>query len=159
MIAVKVLRCQSELPYYGLVMQAWPTEEGKICYVYPVTPVAADIDANRHVNNVVYLRWAQEAAVAHWLAAAAELADEVAWVVASHEIEYKKPAVLGDAITVRTWVEQGSALTSERHCRLARDGDGALLARVRTRWCAVDPATGKPRRLPGRVHEIFLGGG
>ena len=30
------------------------------------TPTASDIDANEHVNNVVYLAWAQDLAIAHW---------------------------------------------------------------------------------------------
>jgi acyl-CoA thioester hydrolase len=138
-------------------MKPWPTEEGKFVHDYHVTAIAADIDTNDHVNNVVYIRWVQEAAEKHWqLAAGAELVDSIVWVVMSHEIEYKKPAHLGEALIVKTWVEQGSALTSERHCRIVREADGALIARVKTLWCAVNPANGKPRRLPSRVKEIFV---
>src|ERR1022692_4365943 len=36
--------------------------------VLPVEP--ADLDQLGHVNNVTYLRWVQEAAVAHWTAVA-----------------------------------------------------------------------------------------
>ena len=137
-------------------MKQWTTEENKKVHEHRVTALAADIDANGHVNNVSYIRWVQEAAEAHWrLAADAALVAEVAWVVVSHEIEYKKPAWQGESLTVRTWVEQGTALTSERHCRIFRDKDGALLARGRTVWCSIDPANGKPRRLPPRVNEIF----
>ena len=138
-------------------MKQWPTGDGKWVYEYPVKVTAADIDANRHVNNVVYIRWVQEAAEAHWRAAAdADLVADIAWVVMSHEIEYKKPALPDEALTVKTWVEAGTALTSERHCRIVRNADGALMARVKTVWCAVNPVNGKPRRLPSWVNEIFV---
>jgi acyl-CoA thioester hydrolase len=44
--------------------------------------VEADIDMLGHVNNVVYLRWVQEMAIAHWtrIATAAEQR-ELMWVV------------------------------------------------------------------------------
>ncbi len=45
-----------------------------------VTP--ADIDRLGHVNNVVYLRWVQDAAVAHWRAAA-PAADQASTKLAS----------------------------------------------------------------------------
>ncbi|MDR1305253.1 MAG: acyl-CoA thioesterase [Verrucomicrobiales bacterium] len=140
-----------------LNMEHWPTGQGKLNYTHRVTVAAADIDANGHVNNVVYVRWAQEAALAHWQAAAtAELQAAIVWVVVSHGIEYKRPALFGDALTVKTWVETSTTLTSERHCRIVRERDGMLLARSRTVWCAVNPGNGKPRRLPAQVREIFL---
>jgi len=62
-----------------------------------------DIDELNHVNNVVYLRWVQDVATAHWrvLATPAEQ-KEVAWVAVRHEIDYLRPAVPGDAIIART---------------------------------------------------------
>ena len=39
-------------------------------FVLPITVEASDIDELGHVNNVVYLRWVQEIATAHWQAAA-----------------------------------------------------------------------------------------
>ena len=56
-----------------------------------------DIDALGHVNNVVYLRWVQEVAEAHWnVLASPELQKELAWVVLRHEINYHRPAFLED---------------------------------------------------------------
>lgn len=122
-----------------------------------VSVAPADIDANRHANNVVYLRWVQDAAVAHWLAAVeSELSAGVAWVVVRHEIDYKSPAYLGDALRVRTWVEAMKAATSERFCEIVRPADGLLLAKARTVWCAVDPASGRPKRIDARVRSAFL---
>src|ERR1022692_2221190 len=80
--------------------------------VLPVEP--ADLDQLRHVNNVTYLRWVQEAAVAHWTAVASA-ADQakVLWIVLRHEIDYLQPAFLGDGIVARTWVGRSEEHTSE----------------------------------------------
>ncbi|MDR1282652.1 MAG: acyl-CoA thioesterase [Opitutaceae bacterium] len=124
---------------------------------YRVVVSEADIDVNRHANNIVYLRWVQDAAISHWRAAVDRAtSDAIAWVVARHEIDYKKPAFAGDALVVRTWVEAMSAVTSERHCAILRESDGQLLAQVRTVWCAVNPATGRPRRLPAGLDGKFV---
>ena len=61
-----------------------------------------DIDELGHVNNVSYLRWVQDVAVAHWRSAApAEDQAKLAWVVVRHEIDYKQAAFLGDEIVAR----------------------------------------------------------
>ena len=66
----------------------------------------ADIDQQNHVNNIVYLRWVQEIATAHWEATAPATArDAIGWVVLRHEIDYKTPASLRDEILLRTWVQ------------------------------------------------------
>ncbi|HET9418708.1 MAG TPA: acyl-CoA thioesterase, partial [Chthoniobacterales bacterium] len=63
----------------------------------PVLP--ADIDEQKHVNNTVYLRWAQDVATAHWKTlASAEAQAAIRWVVLRHEIDYKAPACLGDEV-------------------------------------------------------------
>jgi len=44
----------------------------------PFAPGPVDIDANGHVNNVVYLSWAQDLATAHWEACQPE-EDQARW--------------------------------------------------------------------------------
>ena len=65
----------------------------------PIAVLPADIDELGHVNNVTYLRWVQQAAVAHWrtLASAADQA-RFSWIVVRHEIDYKMAAHLEDGI-------------------------------------------------------------
>ncbi len=117
----------------------------------------ADIDANGHANNVVFLRWIQEAATAHWWAVVEPgVAASHSWVVVRHEIDYKKPAFRGEALVARTYVAEVTAATTDRRCEIVREG-GELLARSRTVWCAVDPRTGRPRRIDPRVRAYFLG--
>ncbi len=113
---------------------------------------AHDLDERAHVNNVVYLQWVQDAAAAHWSTLAPEtVRDEVAWVALRHEIDYLKPALLGDEITIMTWVGVAEGLSFERFTEMRRRSDDAPLARARTLWCPVDARTGKPRRVSAEV--------
>ena len=116
----------------------------------------ADLDDQAHVNNVVYVRWVQDVATAHWHAlASAETRAELAWVALRHEIDYVSPARLGDEVAVRTTVGHAEGLTFERHTEIRRPLDGRLLARSRTLWCPVDPRTGRPRRVSAAVRALF----
>jgi acyl-CoA thioester hydrolase len=117
---------------------------------------AADIDQLGHVNNVTYLRWVQEAAVAHWTAAApATDQAKLLWVVVRHEIDYKQPAFLGDRIVARTWVGSASRIRFERFTELLRARDGSVLAKARTLWCPIDSRTGKPVSVSPEVRACF----
>jgi acyl-CoA thioester hydrolase len=125
-------------------------------YSLAITVQAADIDALGHVNNIVYLRWVQDAAIAHWRhAATPEEQAAIAWVVVRHEIDYKHPALLGDALTARTWVGAASRRTFERNTAIARDHDGKLLARARTLWVPIDPGTGRVLHVGPDVRARF----
>ena len=116
----------------------------------------SDIDEQGHVNNVVYLRWTQEAATAHWLALAPiELQEGVGWVALRHEIDYKAPGFLNDNLRVRTWVGTVKGLSFERHTQILRDRDEQLLAQARTLWCPIDPETGRPKRVSAELRALF----
>lgn len=116
----------------------------------------ADIDELGHVNNLVYLRWVQEAAIAHWNArTTAEQRAALTWVVVRHEIDYKRPAMPGDELVVTTWVGVASRRTYERHTEIARDSDGTVLAKARTLWVPIDPATMKVTEVSAEVRERF----
>jgi acyl-CoA thioester hydrolase len=119
----------------------------------------ADIDELGHVNNVVYLRWVQDVAVAHWRAVAS-VADQkkLLWVVVRHEIDYRQAARLGDGILARTWVGAATRIKFERHTELRRSSDGCLLAKARTLWCPIDPVTGKPTSVSAEVRAVFSSG-
>ena len=124
-------------------------------------PVRKDeIDELGHVNNVHYLRWVQDAAVAHWRALApAEEQQRVLWVVLRHEIDYRHAARLGDGIIAKTWVGGSTRITFERLTEIRRAADGQVLARARTLWCPIDARTRKPVQVSSRIRELFSSGG
>ncbi len=125
-------------------------------YEIDVQVLPEDVDAPGHVNNIVYLRWVQEVAIAHWRAVAPEEAQQrVIWVVLRHEIDYRRPALPGDAVRARTWVGRMEAVRFERHTEITRASDGTLLARARTLWCPLDAATGRPYRASAELRALF----
>jgi len=121
-----------------------------------ITVTPNDIDMMDHVNNVAYLRWVQDVAVAHWQSAATPAEQEKwLWIVLRHEIDYKQPAVLGDAIVARTWVGSASRLKFERNTELLRAGDGTLLAKALSVWCPIDAQTRRPSAASEEIRRRF----
>jgi acyl-CoA thioester hydrolase len=129
---------------------------GRQVFALDFTPTPADIDENGHVNNVVYLRWAQDMGTAHWRSRApAEEQARWAWIALRHEVDYRRPLMPGETAHARTWVaETASGPRFDRFIRI--DGpDGAMCAQVVTTWVLIEQATGKPRRVPDWMMEMF----
>lgn len=122
------------------------------------TVEAGEIDELDHVSNQVYLAWILEAAVAHSDAVGYDRAkyDDLglAFVVRRHEVDYLKPALLGDRIEITTWVESWSSVTSLRQTRICRDG--VLLARGVTTWVLINRKNGRPKRVPSAMVTDFM---
>ncbi len=115
-----------------------------------------DIDRQGHVNNVAFVRYVQDVAVAHWQAMApAEVQSAFTWVVRRHEIEYLRPAFAGEELQLQTWVGQPAGATWERFTEVWRDGEGKPLVTARTVWVLLDAATGRPRRVDAALVARF----
>jgi acyl-CoA thioester hydrolase len=115
-----------------------------------------DIDELGHVNNIVYLRWVQDVAVAHWRSLTSEQEQGEAWfVVVRHEIDYKRPAFAGDQIVARTWLGSAERFRFERHTQLLRASGRKELARVRTIWCPIDPVTRRATDVSEELRARF----
>ena len=126
-------------------------------FEHAVSVSPQDIDELGHVNNVVYLRWVQETAAAHWRAAApAQLQVEVVWVVLRHEIDYRLAARPGDRVIATTWVGEATGTRFERFVQFTRASDGGVLADVRSVWCPITAAIGRPRRIDPALHDYFM---
>ncbi len=113
-----------------------------------------DIDAQGHVNNVAYVRWIQEVAVAHWLSVTTdEMRDKFTWVVLRHEIDYKKQAFENEEVTTTTWVGEPTRISWERFTEITH-GE-SLLVKARSVWCLIDRETSKPTRITSELKELF----
>lgn len=122
----------------------------------PIVVRPEDIDDMDHVNNVVYLRWVQEVAVAHWLARATpEMQRDLGWVATRHELVYHRAARLGDAIVARTWIGQVDSRRFERLTQVVRTTDNEVLASGRTLWTMVSRATGRIMRISDELRARF----
>jgi acyl-CoA thioester hydrolase len=118
-----------------------------------------EIDGLGHVNNLQYLHWMLDAAIAHsseqgW-PPERHLELQAGWVVRSHFIEYLRPAMAGDRIVVRTWVSDFRKTTSRRKYRILRPDDNTLLAVAETNWVFICYQRRVPRRVPVEVVSAF----
>jgi len=126
-------------------------------FAHSFTVPDASIDANGHANNLEYLRWMQEVAVAHSdaLGWTRERYAETrtSWVIRSHTVDYLRPAFAGETLTVLTWIGGFEAQASPRHYLFWRERDRKVLAKGRTLWVFVDAETGRARSIPGEFRS------
>ena len=124
-------------------------------FAFPITVLPADIDFMGHVNNARYLTWVQDAVLAHWRKIAP--ADEVAakaWVALKHEITYRKPAFLDDAVIARTVLESIKGARAFYSTVIHRGEE--VLAEVKSSWCCIDAQTLRPARIGEEVARFFF---
>ena len=119
------------------------------------TVVPEDLDELNHVNNVRYFDFLQQVAVAHWYGSVPkELSESMRWVVKKHEIEYFKPAFLGDILKINTWVNEFSGVTSLRNYEIYKNEQ--LILTAQTLWVAINPETMRLKRLPVNLWELYF---
>lgn len=122
----------------------------------PIVVRSEDIDDNDHVNNVVYLKWIFDVALAHWqVSAPPEMQATFGWVATRHEIDYRREALLGDPIVARTWIGTVDSRKFERRTAIVRTSDNAVLARGTSYWALISRATGKITRIPPEMVALF----
>ena len=122
-----------------------------------IVPPSA-IDANGHVNNVVFIQWMQDVATRHFqsvIDGPRWRAMEAAWVARSHHVEYLAPAFVGESLEVRTWVENFSRVRSLRRYEFLRADGFKLLVRGETDWVLVNLRSGKPCSIPDEIRQAF----
>lgn len=114
-----------------------------------------EIDDLNHVNNVVYVQWANDIAMEHWVTAASlELRETYDWVMIKHCIEYKQSATLGDSILIKTQVGRATNVRYERFIEIYHKESMTLLAKTTSDWCAIDKS-GKPMRISQELRDLF----
>lgn len=125
-------------------------------FVVPLEVWPEHIDANGHVNNVVYVGWLQEAGTAHWNARFdADIRARWSWVALRHEIDYLRginPDATG--VVARTWVGDPEGPRFNRYVRI-EDGEGRLCAQGVSEWCLVDARSLRPHRIPADMVARF----
>lgn len=124
-----------------------------------------DIDELGHASNIAYVRWIQDVALAHSTAVGLDVETYrsigAVFFIRRHEIDYLRPALRGDRLEVRTWIDSVFAAKCHRGTEIVKVSDGGaetMLARSMTTWGCVEIATGRPTRIPQRVREAFAAG-
>ena len=166
-IARIIPNLESRIPYpvskiaYPVSRTSYPdTRTMPAIYEHRLIVLDDAIDGQGHVNNLEYVRWMQEAAIAHsdaqgWTAERYRQLG-AGWVVRSHKIEYLQAAFAGDEIVVRTWVSDFRKIRSLRKYKIIRATDETLLAVAETDWAFINLERRVPRRIPPEVSEAFI---
>jgi acyl-CoA thioester hydrolase len=116
-----------------------------------------ELDSNGHVNNAVYLNYAEQVTIEHAEAAGYGAnwarSREGLWVVHRSLVTHHAPAMYGDelALTVRVLLVKG--VRGMRHTTITRAADGQPVADVMTEWVWTSLATGRPERVPRELVE------
>jgi acyl-CoA thioester hydrolase len=128
-------------------------------YEHRLIVPAEAIDGQGHANNLEYLRWMQDAAVAH---SAAQRWPSTRYreicaggVVRTHHIEYRQPAFERDRLLVYTWVSDFRKIRSLRKYKMVRQEDAAVLAVAQTDWTFIGLERRVPRRIPPELASAF----
>jgi len=118
-----------------------------------------ELDANGHVNNAVYLNYAEQVAAEH--AEALGLGRDwteqhrLAWAVREHHIVYHRPAVYRDLLRLTTRVQSMSGVRAVRYTTIHREADGELMAEITTQWVCLRLSDQRPTRIPAELLAGF----
>lgn len=119
-----------------------------------------DLDALEHVNNAVYVSYAEEAAMQQlstlgW--SSSRLAEQkLGFATQRVHVQYLSPAVWGESLVISTHslsVQQSGGL---RYVGFART-DGSAVAECILDWRLVDRETGTERHLPDGLGDCLKG--
>jgi acyl-CoA thioester hydrolase len=130
--------------------------EGKV-HILPISIYYEDTDLSGMVYHANYLRYMERGRTEFFRLAGisrARLEDEepTAWTVRRIAIEYFRPARLDDQLAVHSVLTEVSGVRLKVLQRV-RCGD-SLLVEGRVEAC-ITTLTGRPRRLPGKVHDTL----
>jgi len=117
------------------------------------------IDVNGHVNNVAYVQWMQDVAVAHSRDRIERGTTQrlgCPWVAREHRIEYLRPAFVGDELEIRTWLDSVRRVRCRRVYEFYRQSDDQLLAKGETDWVFVNIESGRPVSIPEEISSAFI---
>jgi YbgC/YbaW family acyl-CoA thioester hydrolase len=111
-----------------------------------------DTDAGGVVHNIAYLRFIESNRTRLGsrigLDVRAMAAQQQFAAVVRTEIDYRRPALLADQLTIRGWLDSFERATFWCAFEIIRPSDQALLVSCRQQLALVELPKGKPIRLP-----------
>lgn len=114
------------------------------------------LDVYQHVNNARYLefleearwQWLEEADAFNWL-----MAQKLAFVVVNININYRRPAVMGDCLVIESDVSQLSSRSGIIAQRVLLAEDRTVVADALLTFVCIDLRTQKAVPLEGELRE------
>jgi acyl-CoA thioester hydrolase len=118
-----------------------------------------ELDVNGHVNNSVYVAYAEEVATRHAEALGFgrrwSIEHSGTWVVRRHEVTYHRAANYGDELELTTHVESMRGARATRRTTIHRQPDHMLIAELVTEWVWVRLSDNRPTRIPADIVSRF----
>lgn len=114
------------------------------------------LDVYQHVNNARYLEFLEEA---RWDGLEQEegfqwmTANRIAFVVVNININYRRPAVLGDLLKVSSQVEQLNGKSGVLSQVITLEPEGQVVADAQITFVCIDLTTQKALPLVGELRE------
>jgi thioesterase-3 len=117
------------------------------------------LDVYQHVNNARYLefleearwQWLEEAEAFHWL-----LEQKLAFVVVNININYRRPAVLGDVLVIDSEITQLNGKSGIIAQRVLLAGQETVVADAVLTFVCIDLRTQKAVALEGELRERLM---
>ncbi len=130
-------------------------------YLAGLKVALGDIDAYDHVNNAVYMTWFDRAAWAHSAALGLPIERclqlDRGMAVLRSVIAYLRPAVIGDAIQVATWLLPADGrLRVRRRFQVRNEAAGATLARAEIEYACIELSSGRAVRWPPEFRHRYI---
>ena len=120
-----------------------------------------ELDSYGHVNNAVYLNYAEQVAVDHaeriGFGRAWSESHGGGWAVREHKITYHRPALYRDQLRLTTRVMSMGGVRAVRRTTIEREPDRELLAEVETLWVWVKLPEQQPARIPAELIAFYAG--
>lgn len=121
-----------------------------------------DTDCGGVVHNIAYLRMIETCRTR----LAAQLGMDLVTmsetqlfpVVVRTEIDYRRPAKLGDTLAIHGWISSVEKVRFWCRFEIRRESDDALLITSHQSLALVQMPEGKPRRLPPHIRELCEAG-
>ena len=121
-----------------------------------------EMDSLGHVNNAVYLHYLEQVAFEHseYLGFDRRRYAEIGgvFVLRKLEVEYMRPAIAGDALTITTWVQEMRGPRAVRRYEVRKQGAADPIVTAEGLWIWVDTASMRPRVMPQVLLDAFVDG-
>ena len=117
-----------------------------------------EMDVQGHVNNAIYQHYLEQAAIEHseslgfTPARYRELGGT--FVMRRIVIDYLRPAVAGDELTITTWLQEMRGPRATRHYEIRKAAATELLVTAEVLWVWIDGNL-RPKAIPAAILTAF----
>lgn len=120
----------------------------------------SDIDVNRHVHQSVYLDYVLFARYDQMRRCYKVPMEEFfkrgfSWATKSTTIEFHKPVLLGEKITVRTWIQEIGKKSVKVCFQIIKKGTKKAAAEGQAVYVLVDARSGEPEVIPEDIIKKY----